>query len=294
MLNAIIEYSDNSFREKSKIKCSPCNHPTQCAQDCETCLKQVHYPSYYPNGRKDYSCTKIIDFYTCKYAYKYASEIEYALRQTPCVNDFKQIHMLSIGCGPSPDLMAVHHYMRENFLEIPIQYFGFDHNVLWKPIHEKINTISSEYGIKKVGYFDKDVIEYFSNKELGKANILTLQYVISHITNDGRRNEMIPFFNDLVKNVISKMERKSIIIINDINHNSVRDRFISLHNAIKEHGIQAERHDYYFDYQIKNNFQRFGTRHERKSIIYHVPGNIMNRYNPWTDCSSVQSIIELG
>lgn len=294
LLNAIVDYCDKSYKKKCKRACFPCNHPTQCPQNCEICLEQVHYRSKYPYGRKDYNCSKIVDFYTCKYLYKYASEIEYALQQASCLDEFNEIHMLSIGCGPSPDLMAVQHYLTEYDLNIPIKYFGFDHNELWEPVQDEIYDIASEYEIDKVKFFKEDVIDYFSENSIGKANVLTLQYIISHMNINGRRSEITSFFDDLVLNVILKMESKSIIILNDINHYSARDRFIDLYNKIESRGRRVRMNNYYFEHNIVHDSQRFGTRHKRKSAIYDVPEEILNKYNPWMYCTSAQSIIELG
>ena len=84
-IEELTNYCDINYRRNCSIQncgyCDVlCSHPTNCPQNCEQCLEQIHFPSRHPNGRIDYTCNNVLNFYICKYFHKYASEIEYALQ----------------------------------------------------------------------------------------------------------------------------------------------------------------------------------------------------------------------
>lgn len=64
-------------------ECNNCNHAVTCPGgrkgNCKNCLEEVHYPAKYPNGKKDYDCIRMLQFYVCDYTAKYASEILYLM-----------------------------------------------------------------------------------------------------------------------------------------------------------------------------------------------------------------------
>lgn len=84
-----------------------CTHPTTCPHNCEQCLEQIHFPFRHPNGRLDYTCNNVLNFYVCKYFHKYSSEIEYALNTINSLPYKNILNILSLGCGASPDLAAI-------------------------------------------------------------------------------------------------------------------------------------------------------------------------------------------
>ncbi len=101
------------------------------------------------------------------------------------------------------------------------------------------------------------------------------------------------FYKNLIQNVIKRMQPKSIIIINDVNSNRRgRDLFLRFSDTLSKYGI---RHTYscrYFEYNIQNEYQRYGIKYPSKDILTWPTPNLA-RYNPWTVCSSAQLIIEL-
>lgn len=199
LIENLTNYCDMNYRQKClNENCGYCNtscsHPTVCPQDCEQCLEQIHFPSRHPNGRLDYTCNNVLNFYVCKYFHKYASEIEYALHS---------------------------------------------------------------------------------------------------INNTGKLTAVNEFYKNLIQNVIKRMQPKSIIIINDVNSNRRgRDLFLRFSDTLSKYGI---RHTYscrYFEYNIQNEYQRYGIKYPSKDILTWPTPNLA-RYNPWTVCSSAQLIIEL-
>ena len=124
-------------------------------------------------------------------------------------------------------------------------------------------------------------------------NLLILQYLISHFYNTGKLTAVNEFYKNLIQNVIKRMQPKSIIIINDVNSNRRgRDLFLRFSDTLSKYGI---RHTYscrYFEYNIQNEYQRYGIKYPSKDILTWPTPNLA-RYNPWTVCSSAQLIIEL-
>ena len=139
LIDEIIKYCNNEYRNAdTENLCIDCNHPQECPGSCKKCLAQIHFPKDYPNGKKDYDCKNLINFYVCDYANKYASEMLYLLRKSKCLKEIDEYHILSIGCGSAPDLMAFEQYAVEAESAKDIMYFGIDINPLWNDIHEKI------------------------------------------------------------------------------------------------------------------------------------------------------------
>lgn len=143
LIENLTNYCDMNYRQKClNENCGYCNtscsHPTVCPQDCEQCLEQIHFPSRHPNGRLDYTCNNVLNFYVCKYFHKYASEIEYALHSINSLPYKDTFNILSLGCGASPDLAAFENYLSKNNFCIPVNYLGIDINPLWNDKHNFI------------------------------------------------------------------------------------------------------------------------------------------------------------
>ena len=51
--------------------------------------------------------------------------------------------------------------------------------------------------------------------------------------------------------------------------------------------------DEYFDYNIRNDAQRYGERHESRQVLFRLPNFFDGIYQPWEDCSSAQLLIEV-
>jgi len=142
-------------------------------------------------------------------------------------------------------------------------------------------------------YICTDVFEIFKDHYTVDKNLLILQYLISPFYNTGKLTAVNEFYKNLIQNVIKRMQPKSIIIINDVNSNRRgRDLFLRFSDTLSKYGI---RHTYscrYFEYNIQNEYQRYGIKYPSKDILTWPTPNLA-RYNPWTVCSSAQLIIEL-
>ena len=296
LIHEIVDYCNAEYRNADTTHlCHDCNHPSKCSGNCKNCLEQVHYPSKYPNGKKDYDCENMINFYVCDYINKYASEMLYLLRKSEKLKEIDEYHILSIGCGAAPDLMAFEQYVRETDSSKKISYLGFDINDLWEPIHDKIKDYHCSE-IIKTRFKYEDVINFFDEGTVSKANVIVLQYVISHFYNTEQTNQIKSFFANLIENVVKLKDNGEpfIILINDANScYRGRNYFEDFVEALKNHNYHGRCECFYFEYNIKNDAQRYGEKHLQNNTLFDLDYIDLTIYEPWKDCSSAQMLIEI-
>lgn len=295
LIDHISNYCNNSYH-RSEYVCENCQHPDKCSGSCKKCLAQVHYPNKNTNGKKDYDCTNLINFYMCDYSFKYASEMLYLLRKSTALRDIDDYHILSIGCGGCPDLMAFEAYVKELSLPKKIQYYGIDKNPLWKTIHNEIAAYTQESDLyMKVRYLYDDAIEHFNSRVIKDANVIVIQYLISHLYNTEQIDEINDFYKKLISNIIlhKKSNEPLVILINDVNScYRGRNYFINLCDELINNDLHGSYSTYYFDYNIKHDSQRYGTPHDSNNVLFDIPEEF-DYYEPWKQCSSAQMLIEV-
>jgi hypothetical protein len=211
------------------------------------------------------------------------------------IPEIDKYNILSIGCGPCPDLMAFE-FMRQKLK--PINYYGIDINKYWEPIHGKIKEYSQKIKNFNVQFEYKDVNALNNFIKQTDINIFVLQYFFSFFYIHGNPKDVSPFMDKLIEYLsISFKKNKSIfIIINDTNTNNLgRDIYPSM--LIEEIGkiFKGTYREYYFDHKLKNDRQKVGTKHI-DYILRHSPFGITKRYkycNNIDGCKSYQMIIEL-
>lgn len=291
LIHEIVEYCNTDTTHL----CGNCNHPSACPGSCKSCLKQIHFPLKCPDGKKDYDCENMINFYICDYTNKYASEMLYLLRKSEKLKEINEYHILSIGCGAAPDLMAFEKYAYDADSNKDIRYFGVDVNSLWQPIHNKIMNYSSGY-INSIKFVYDDAIKYFNKISIPNTNVIVLQYVISHFYNTGQIKQIKQFFVNLVKKVVKKKSNDEplIILINDVNscyrgRNFFED-FTKILSVYKHNGYFWK---FYFDYRIQNDSQRYGEKHQKNNTLFNLDDIDLDIYDPWKECSSAQMLIEI-
>ena len=74
LIDDVVSYCDNEYRNHV---CEHCSNEILCDHDCKKCLDDLHYHNN--RIRTDYSCEHLLDYYECRYSYKYCSEMIYAL-----------------------------------------------------------------------------------------------------------------------------------------------------------------------------------------------------------------------
>ena len=111
----------------------------------------------------------------CRYSYKYCSEIIYALNQLD-LSTYPYFHILSLGCGGAPDLMAFQYMNYPQY----ISYIGLDRNVYWEDIH---NFIINDFDDGRVQFMRNiDVLHHFEDHAIEGCNVILIQYLISFFT----------------------------------------------------------------------------------------------------------------
>lgn len=172
LIDDLVEYCDEQYQSG---ECGACTGKDRCVNECDgnckLCLDDIHF--HEQQRRTQYDCERLLYYYVCRYSYKYCSEMIYALRQID-LSDYPYFHILSMGCGGAPDLMAF------QYMNYPqkLSYVGLDKNVYWEEIH---NFIIDNYDDGKVQFLRNiDVLQYFDNREITKCNVIIIQYLISY------------------------------------------------------------------------------------------------------------------
>lgn len=293
LYDVIMKYCNERYLSSD---CTSCNHKIECpgivCGDCKQCLEEIHYPGRYPNGRKDYNCNRIMDFYVCDYTSKYASEILYLIRECDVMKEIDNYRILSIGCGACPDLMAFEQFCNETSDLKKIEYMGIDINERWRNIHEEIEKYRSRAIVKTEFAYYNAITESIKTNSV---NVVVLQYVISHLYNSGGVDQINILFKKIKDSIVAyRKDEPMVIIINDVNSNNLgRDLFLSLIDVLKSDNHHGYYDKFYFDYRIINNSQRYGWKHESNRVLFQLPEGFKDVYNSWEVCSSAQLIIEV-
>lgn len=296
LLDYLVDFCDNEYRNADLVNiCEECEHPFGCPGGCEGCLDGVHYQ--HTCSKREYDCINMLNFYVCKYSHKYCSEIQYALDTVKSLKKKGMFNIMSIGCGPCPDLMALEYYRQKHEINIPINYCGYEKNDLWQSVHNEIEDYGQNNGIiTEFNYVDvvQHVKKYWLKNDF---NLIILQYLISYFYSTGQISEINRFFDDLVNSIFTKRitEQDLVIIINDVNSNRRgRDFFDVLVEKLIDNGLQATVTKRYFDHNIINEYQRYGERYHSCKNLHHISQEIREKYMPAIYCSSAQLIIEVS
>ena len=301
LLEHIVSTSDKAYRVamQNNHPCKECTHDCrhilqgkEC--NCISCLEEIHY--HKEDGRKTYNCPNLANCYACRYSNRYSSEIGYALEELPGLRKFTDFRILSIGCGPAPDLMAFEKYRAKYCPSALLQYKGFDRNPYWWPVHDQIGRYCDRSKGMLVHFYYEDAFDFFAKNGLPESNILVLQYVISHFHNTNQFSQLTDFFERIAESVITKMQHNSVIVIHDINHFQYgRENFQDLIKILEKRGMAGRRYLRYFDNNITNPGQRYGRPYPSSRLLYSPEPHIDRMYFKSSNtCSGASLLIELG
>lgn len=214
----LTDFCEEQLENMGNGQCVNCNHPcdnhNDCDGNCSKCFDEIHFHQGEENVREDYNCQKLIFNYVLKYYDRYTNNIKAALNLIG-LEKYRAFKIFSIGCGPAPDLNA----FCELNLYKRIDYYGFDINKKWKPIHKKINSIVSRNPLVDSGFRTIDIFDLIDrNEEFTGYNVLIIQYLISHLYNTNQIEQIDDLFEFIVNNILSDRKDDSpfLIIINDI------------------------------------------------------------------------------
>lgn len=293
LLKKILEYCNNDYINDEYI-CKNCNHPKKCPGKCEECLRQIHFKADEAGNRHSYDCKNLMDYYVCKYSFKYTSEMCYAfkeIRELVCKE--KNLNVLSIGCGPCTDLFALDCMKKQGtYCYREINYIGIDPLEKWERIHDfikyNVNDINLCFKYKKI----QKILPKLFEKEF-RSDIIIMNYLLSDFHKYQGSAEVIDFLNYLVYYIIN-VSPNAIIIINDINldcsRGGGRDYYDILFSKLRKYGFNCIRKHfknnnkmYHFDY---------GQEYGKNELIF--SNEFVSEYddfNPYRSCASAQIII---
>lgn len=211
----LLEFCQHEFELSSAGHCGEnCDNCENCSHDCNSCLDQVHwYPQY--GGRSDYGCPNLLLAYVLRFSEKYSQQIRHALSFIDTTM-YPFFNIFSIGCGATPDLMAFEEIAnRKN-----IYYRGFDRNELWEIIHTQIKSYALASPNLRVNLTCADIFDILTPEASATTeyNVITIQYLLSHLFNIGQQAQIDWLFDQIIHCIINRSNPQIpfLIIITDI------------------------------------------------------------------------------
>ena len=302
MLQTILSKCDERYDDNCN-HCIECTYGEYCPHDCEKCLDYIHNPNHAPGGapERKYDCANMADFYTCKYACRYTSELIYALRKFRDLKNQNNIKVLSFGCGPCTDLFALDYMKRNGEMSYQtIEYRGIDYSRdVWHRIHRDIKLF--ENNDCKIRFFYADMCRIINDISQGTwtPNLIVFQYVFSdmhkHTGNVGTMN----FINTFSHYYNEKVLPNTYTILNDINlgnaYGGGREYFDCLCERLKSSSVRRGR---FCNDNTKSTLYPRGYTYGENSIG-EFPDNLdlfdlraWQRYSPFNTCASAQMLIK--
>lgn len=288
MLAKLVQLCHNRY---SKSKCFSCSYQEHCPRDCSLCLHYIHSPQYAPAPRK-YDCGRMSDFYVCKYAHKYTSEMYRALRACNRLRKKDKLNVLSIGCGPCTDLLALDLLKsNEEFVFSKLEYKGIELDPsIWANVHQDLGSLlPAEYSVEVI---QADACSYISELSswFWTPDVIIFQYVFSDMSKHSGDTAIRSMIKEL-ELYIKKCAPSTYVICNDINldvsRGGGRDYFDMLLAQVSEHVDYKKRH---FNNSNRPTHYNYGTEYPRNDLLISIPDNL-SRYNPFTSCASAQLLM---
>lgn len=292
LIKEILEYCDKDYLHKS-CECPDCNHPNMCPGNCGDCLKQIHFKSNIPQARHSYDCVNLVNYYVCKYALKYTSEICKALYGLKKLSSAEKLNVLSIGCGPCTDLFALDIMRKKGDYRFEkIKYLGVEPLGSWSKIHDKIAQYDEDFSVR-FEYSDIQRVLPILKNEGFEADVIVMNYFLSDFHKYWGQENVVDFLDELVY-YIEKVCPNTVIIINDINlccsMGGGRDYFDTLFWKLQPLGFICSR--WHFNNSNREKHYDYGTEYSSNSLVFSdkVFCKYIN-YNPYKTCASAQIII---
>lgn len=299
----LMEYAQNNSAEVLQgCGCEGgCSHPSgrcpaptegQCYCSGNCCFNEIYYPENRENSRLKYNCKKLVNQYVFRSLDRYASEIVYALNECDSIlEDYANYDLLSLGCGPSTEFVAIDYYNKQKENLKTINYYGIDIEKTWKEVHKEIKKVVQEdASIESFAGRYGDILEILNSDILENKtfNIIVLNYVISSFIADGNRDKILIMFESISNLLKNKNIQNCIIIINDVNY-PLRgiDLFEKILEQLEEKNIRifSQKKKYF---QYSTYVTPYGEKYERILTFFGHPVFKQNK------CTSAQLLINCG
>jgi hypothetical protein len=221
----------------------------------------------------------MVYYYVCRYINKYASEIYYVFKTLISHPSTRktEYNILSIGCGDCADLFGINQFLQDNNRNPSVSYTGIDLNTRWRPIHDQIRAIFPTINF----HFEyRDAFEYISSLEILPYNIVILEYVLNEVKK--YTPEIIDAFIDcLTHGVVDRLPSDSFVVINDINHNMVRNSYLRFKRKAEENNTTQE---IYLRFRNPATHPYGGRILQRDALIFNTIQD--TRFREKSPCSS--------
>lgn len=278
-----------------------CNHPSvKCpaskqgscySPNGNCCFDEIYRPEGRINFRLKYNCKKLVNQYVFRSLDRYASEIIYASEEyVEVLNKYEKYNLLSLGCGPLTELVAIDGYNKRREIQKKVNFFGIDVETTWKEIHQKVREFPlQDHMIENFNVRFGNVIEALDSDILDDKtfNLIVLNYIISSFIADGNKDKIPTLFASIANFIKKRKINNCIVIINDVNYPlrgiDFFEEIINVFNA-NEIDILSNKKKY-FNY---NNASPYGEAHNNNSTIFGHPIFGSNK------CTSAQLLINCG
>jgi hypothetical protein len=303
MIDDLLSACDNRFQtDRHGRSCDNCTYFGFCPNDiceCEKCLELVHFPDRVAVDvpPRQYDCTHMADYYVCKYACRYTSEIAYAFERMRCLKAQRSIKVLSFGCGPCTDLLALD-YLRQTgeYQFETLEYRGIDYGqAVWENIHTDLDLCKSAGINVRFFYDDAKVIINQIAKGNWAPDLVVFQYFFSDMNKNSDTSDITDFIQTFAQYANRMMPSGSYIVLNDINLSirwkGGREYFDRLNDQLQ--GFESRRAHFNNDRPGRGTFQ-YGSGSDGE----YTDNNLMFKtehlinYNPFTHCSSAQMLLK--
>ena len=178
-----------------------CTEIFQCVTNCLTDIFHFH-------KNRTYTCKTITHMYVLRFMNRYSSEVYHIFSDLlPRLNNNDLI--LSLGCGPSFETVALEKYSRDNSIG-KIRYLGIDSNQIWEDVSSSccLNTQNIE-----------SRVVYRNNANLCDVLPLTKVFLLNYCLSDIKNHSDLEFFlNNDFSLYLSLLPHDSFVVINDQNH----------------------------------------------------------------------------
>lgn len=302
MLQTILSKCDERY-DANCTQCVDCSYGEHCPHDCEKCLDYIHNPSHAPEGtpERKYDCAHMADFYTCKYACRYTSEIIYALRRFRDLINKEHIKVLSFGCGPCTDLFAIDYLKRNGEMHYQsIEYRGIDYSKeVWQQIHRDIKSFENDDCRIHFFYADMCDIIHEISQDTWTPNLIVFQYVFSDMHKHTGPAGTMDFINAFSQYYNEKVQISTYTLINDINlgtgYGGGREYFDQLYSKLESSTMRRGR--FCNDNSRSPYYPRGYTYGEDSYGEFPDNSNLFDlrrwrRYSPFNSCASAQMLIK--
>lgn len=300
----LMDYAYNNSAEviQSCGCANGCSHPsgicpsTRDALCWSKCFNEIYQPDNNKNGRLKYNCPKLVNQYVYRQLDKHASEIFHALVSF-CSNKIKayeNFNVLSLGCGPATELVAIEYFNEISSLNKQINYYGLEIENTWDIIQKKIQEYTeNDTFLRNVNFLQNDAIKLLDIEILTdkKFNLIILNYIISSLIADGNDDKISELFSNLAKLIIKNQINDCIFIINDMNLD-IRglNKFIDLLESLKNNNIEI------FSYEPKyfyhHRLEPYGEKYLNNKTIFETHYDKTAFRN--NTCTSAQLLIHAG